>query len=193
MIMAEYFPIVHLSNFARVDSTTTGTATLFYNGSSLPEDIFGEFLTIPSLSSNFTALSYLDIALSLAGTSTRVQDVVVAAKVLVGGSSDDSSTDQLYLDILHTWKNLSDTFSASEIAISTLDFTPVPLSQIQYGRPESGRGGNAIDPPSVGYNQILIANILPIGVQEVSEEIQDAMRLFLKEWVEVYSKPWYFC
>ncbi|KAF5343059.1 hypothetical protein D9758_011139 [Tetrapyrgos nigripes] len=173
---------VHLSNFARVGLTTTATATLFYNGSTLPQDIFGEFLSIPSLSSNLTSLSYLDIALALAGTSPLGQGTLLGAKALIGGSSSsDDSTDQLYLNTLHLWKNLSDSFSPSEIAISTLDFTPVPISQISYGRPESGRGGNAIDPPLVGYNQIVIGNILPVGVKVVSEEIEDAVRLFLEQ------------
>ncbi|KAK7435351.1 hypothetical protein VKT23_019702 [Stygiomarasmius scandens] len=167
---------VHLSIFVRVDAdnqeTVVGTTWLFYNGTGtdLPENIFGEFLAIPSLATNLSSLSYLDVALILAGSSTPGQGTVWGATALAGGEDD------LYLDTLRHWTNFSASF-ASDLTVSSLAFTPVPLSQIEYGRE---RGGNAIDPPLVGYNAILNGNILPPGVITAGD-IQQGMKLFLEQ------------
>jgi len=154
-----------------------GTSYLFYNGTELPQSIFGEFLSIPSVSRNLTALSYRDVIFYVQGegVNTTGHGLLWGASALIGGEN----TDDLYLESLKYWKNFSSTFS-SEFTISSLAFTPVPLSQILYGRE---RSGNAIDPPLIGYNAVLFGVIPPAGVLKISDAMEEGRQLLLEQFV----------
>ncbi|THU91694.1 FAD-binding domain-containing protein [Dendrothele bispora CBS 962.96] len=168
---------VHLSIYERINidglDTTIATSWLFYNGTELPKSVFGEFLSIPTLTSNLTSLSYLDVALALAGSSTPGQGVAWGSTALVG----NELVDDLYLETVRLWLNFSNTF-VSQIPISTLAFTPVTLSQISYGRE---RGRNAIDPPLIGYNAILQTINLPEGQKTVPKDVEEGRQSLLQQ------------
>ncbi|KAJ7507214.1 hypothetical protein B0H11DRAFT_1970759 [Mycena galericulata] len=101
----------------------------FYNGTELPEDIFGDFLSIPAASSQLGPLSYFDVAGTLGLGNDRGYVQHFGASALVGDED----------------------FCKENFNTTTLAFTPIPDSQIQAGR---AQGGNIINPPSGSFAAI---------------------------------------
>ncbi|KAJ7151460.1 hypothetical protein C8R43DRAFT_1088002 [Mycena crocata] len=126
-------------------------AVLLYNGPNLPTELFGDFLSIPSMASQLGPLSYFDIS-GLLEDRGRIQHF--GASALVG-------EDHLFLDAFTHWTNFTTAFQ-DNLYSTTLAFTPIPDSQIQ------AKGGNRSlnpficrIPPSVG---------LPLYVNECDSQ-----------------------
>ncbi|KAL0565080.1 hypothetical protein V5O48_016951 [Marasmius crinis-equi] len=139
------------------------TAYLFYNGTELPQNIFGEFLSAPRSSANISRLSYFDIANFLPpGNDTGRGERFGASAVL--GDED------MFVNVYRLWSKYVSRFR-EEYGFMVLAFTPILTPQIQVGR---DRGGNAIDPPLVSYAAIQVSEPLPLGVAEPSGDADEA-------------------
>ncbi|THV04055.1 FAD-binding domain-containing protein [Dendrothele bispora CBS 962.96] len=147
-------------------------ASFYYNGTELPDHIFGELLSIPTLSTSFGPLSWHDITFSLSEPlPSNGHGQLFEGTALAGGEDD------LYEDVVRHWVNFTKTFTP-DFNTSVLAFTPIPLSQTLIGRE---RGGNVIDPPLVPYNSIHVQVTLPFGIPQISPEMEEGRQLFLKQ------------
>ncbi|KAJ7184626.1 FAD-binding domain-containing protein [Mycena filopes] len=145
-------------------------AFIFYNGPELPTAIFGDFLAIPSLSSELGPLSYFDVAATLGSQSDRGYVQHYGASALVGD-------EDLYLDAYNHWSNFSATFF-DNFNETSLAFTPIPESQIQAGR---ARGGNIINAPHGQFAAIQLDQQLRTGIQEISPVLQSGIDLLFAQ------------
>ncbi|KAG6901265.1 hypothetical protein C0995_014383 [Termitomyces sp. Mi166 len=155
----------------------------FYNGDSLPETVYGEFLSIPAVQKNLSRLSYYDVA-NLIGDPGAVTPLVelFGASVLEG-----SNNTQSYRDIYSLYATLCENFKG-ELGGTTLSFTPVSNSQILAGRT---RGGNAIDAPRGGFHMIQFSMSLPVGAQNVSVGLETARQTFFRVAPRTLGLPLY--
>ncbi|KAJ6567061.1 FAD-binding domain-containing protein [Mycena capillaripes] len=145
-------------------------APVFYRGTELPADIFGDFLAIPAVSAQLGPMSYLEVAATLGLESDRGFVQHYGASAFVGD-------EDLYLDAFKHWTNLTATFK-DQFNATTLAFTPVPDSQVQAGR---ARGGNIIDPPRGGFAAVQIAETFNAGVTEISPAVQQGIDLAFEQ------------
>ncbi|KAJ7481539.1 FAD-binding domain-containing protein [Mycena latifolia] len=133
----------------------------FYNGPELPADIFGDFLSIPAVTSQLGPLSYYDVAGSLGLGDDRGYVQHFGASALVGD-------DDLFLDAFNHWTNFTLAFK-DNFNTTTLAFTPIPNSQIQAGR---AKGGNIISPPSGGFAAVQIYQMFRSGISSIPPNVQ---------------------
>ncbi|KAI3604575.1 fad dependent [Moniliophthora roreri] len=153
--------------------TTIMPVYVFYQGKELPESIFGEFLSIPHTSSSISAMSYADI---VANTFPRQDDH--GSTYIYGSSALSGQDEEAFLNVYNT--NLQFTKENLDLLNNTsITLTPIPDSQIQFGR---DRGGNAIDAPLTGgYAVVQMAQTLRAGQVEVPQSILDAKRNLLDQ------------
>lgn len=146
---------------------------LFYNGKSLPSNIFGEFLSIKATNTSITPMSYADIvANTFPGQDDHGSTYVYGSSVLKGNDG------QSFVDAVAHNLNFTQTLKAN-LASTALTFTPIPDSQILAGR---ARGGNVIDPPLVGgYAVVQIMQTLPLGVVDVPPAIAAGKQQLLRQ------------
>lgn len=149
---------------------TIGSVNVFYNGTELPTSIFGELLAIPAISKTLGPLSYYDIASTLPAGGDRGNGQHYGASAL-------NSDEMLYLDAFSHWMNFTQTFT-NDFSMTVLAFTPVLDPQIQAGR---ARGGNAISPPDGGYAAVQIAEQFPVGVTEISANVEQGIQLLFDQ------------
>ncbi|KAJ7057017.1 hypothetical protein C8F01DRAFT_340750 [Mycena amicta] len=142
----------------------------FYKGSELPTEIFGDFLSIPSVQSQLGPLSYLEVAqtLGLAGERGYVQHF--GASALVGDEA-------LYNDAFNHWNDFTTTYK-EYFNTTTLAFTPIPDSQIQAGL---ARGGNIINAPHGQFAAIQIYETFNSGLTDIPPHVDFAMEELLKQ------------
>ncbi|KAJ7852285.1 FAD-binding domain-containing protein [Mycena leptocephala] len=142
----------------------------FYNGPELPADIFGEFLSIPAVSSQLGPMSYFDVSgiLGLADGRGYVQHF--GASALVGD-------EHLFLDAFNHWTNFSTVFK-DNFNTTTLAFTPIPDSQIQAGR---AKGGNIINPPSGGFSAVQIYQQFKTGIDDIPPDVQKGIDVLFEQ------------
>ncbi|KAJ7683029.1 FAD-binding domain-containing protein [Mycena rosella] len=154
----------------------------FYEGTSLPNSSFGEFLAIPSIQTNLTALSYHDISNIIADQGPPPVVELYGASVLQG--SDDVVP---YREIFALYTQFCQT-AKDEVALTTLAFTPVMDSQIKAGR---ARGGNAIDAPHGGFHLVQFSLSLPPGPKNISAGLAAARQTFFNEAPRTPGLPLY--
>jgi hypothetical protein len=142
----------------------------FYNGPELPADIFGDFLSIPAVSSQLGPMSYFDVSgiLGLADGRGYVQHF--GASALVGD-------EHLFLDAFNHWTNFSTVFK-DNFNTTTLAFTPIPDSQIQAGR---AKGGNIINPPSGGFSAVQIYQQFKTGIDDIPPDVQKGIDVLFEQ------------
>ncbi|KAJ7628455.1 hypothetical protein FB45DRAFT_918330 [Roridomyces roridus] len=145
-------------------------ATPFYNGPALPEDIFGEFLSIPAMVSQLGPLSYSGVAETLGLGDQRGLTQHFGASALLG---DDS----LFLDAFNHWTNFTTTYQ-DNFNSTTLAFTPITELQIQAGR---NKGGNIINAPHGGFAAVQIYQTFNPGVVDIPANVQDGINLLFKQ------------
>ncbi|KAF8961743.1 hypothetical protein BDZ97DRAFT_1827773 [Flammula alnicola] len=155
----------------------------FFQGPSLPQSIYGEFLSIPTVQTALSPLSYYDAANLIGdpGAATPLVELF-GASVLEG-----SNNTQPYRDIYALYAELCENFKG-ELGGTTLSFTAVPNSQIVAGR---ARGGNAIDAPRGGFNMIQFSLSLPLGAQNTSAGLEQARQNFFKNAPRTPGLPLY--
>ncbi|PFH49706.1 hypothetical protein AMATHDRAFT_147027 [Amanita thiersii Skay4041] len=142
---------------------------IFYHGAELPDSIFGKLLSIPSISQDLKPLSYYDVA-------TFVGKYPKGNIQLFGGGANYRNSVELKATHAN-WLNFTRTMAA-EIHQSYLAYTPLLTPMINAGRQ---RGGNPMDAPTGGYVTINFGLTLPAGVTTVSEELQNARLLLMKQ------------
>ncbi|KAF7343432.1 FAD-binding protein [Mycena venus] len=135
--------------------------TPFYNGPSLPDDIFGDFLSIPAVSSTLGPMSYFNVAGTLGLGNDRGYVQHFGASALLGD-------EDLFLDAFNHWMDFSVAYK-DNFNTTTLAFTPVPNSQIQAGR---AKGGNIINPPSGGFAAVQIYEQFKAGITDIPQDVQ---------------------
>ncbi|KAJ7130230.1 FAD-binding domain-containing protein [Mycena epipterygia] len=133
----------------------------FYNGPELPADIFGDFLSIPAISSQLGPMSYFDVSGSLGLGDDRGFVQHFGASALVGD-------EDLFIDAFNHWTDFSVAYK-DNFNTTTLAFTPIPDSQIQAGR---AKGGNIIDPPSGGFAAVQIYEMFRTGIDDIPPNVQ---------------------
>ncbi|KAJ7041895.1 FAD-binding domain-containing protein [Mycena alexandri] len=145
-------------------------AFIFYNGPELPAAIFGDFISIPAVSSQLGPLSYLEVAGILGLENDRGYVHHFGASALVGDEA-------LFLDAFNHWSNFSATFVDS-FNETTLAFTPIPDSQIHAGR---ARGGNIISAPHGQFAAVQLDQQLRAGLQDLPRVLQNGIDLLFEQ------------
>lgn len=135
--------------------------TPFYKGPSLPDAIFGDFLSIPAVTSQLGPLSYFDVAGTLGLGNDRGYVQHFGASALLG-------EDALFLDAFTHWMNFTEAFKES-FNTTTLAFTPIPDSQVVAGR---AKGGNIINPPRGGFAAVQIYEMFNSGITDIPPDVQ---------------------
>ncbi|PFH49712.1 hypothetical protein AMATHDRAFT_194445 [Amanita thiersii Skay4041] len=142
---------------------------IFYHGSELPDSIFGQLLSIPSIEKDIGPRSYYEVITSIPkGAQESVQ--------FFGGSANYRNSAEL--QATHTnWRNFTKTFYPN-IFQSYVAYTPLLTPMINAGRQ---RGGNPIDAPTGGFITINFGLILPENVPAISDEMQAGRMLLLEQ------------
>ncbi|KAJ6588206.1 FAD-binding domain-containing protein [Mycena capillaripes] len=144
--------------------------TPFYNGPGLPAEIFGDFLSIPAVTSQLGPMSYFDVAGTLGLGNDRGYVQHFGASALVGDEA-------LFLDAFNHWMNFTVAYK-DNFNTTTLAFTPIPDSQIQAGR---AKGGNIINPPSGGFSAVQISEQFKAGVDDIPPNVQRAIDVLFEQ------------
>ncbi|KAF8209337.1 FAD-binding domain-containing protein [Mycena galopus ATCC 62051] len=145
--------------------------TMFYRGSELPTDIFGDFLAIPATPSPpLGPMSYVDVMATLGLQNQRGFVQKFGASALVGD-------DDLFLEAFNHWNNFSAAFP-NDFNLTTLAFTPIPGSQVQAG---IAKGGNIISPPRGGFAAVQLAEQFNAGIEDLSPEVQRGIDLLFEQ------------
>ncbi|KAJ7506027.1 hypothetical protein B0H11DRAFT_2272290 [Mycena galericulata] len=170
-----------------VDLVTSGvitafpTVNLFYNGKSLPPNVFDEFLSIPATNNSIGPLSYADIILNTFPTQNAHGSTYLYGSSTIAGGDDDAFLNAVTrnLNFTQVYKN--------QLANTALTFTPIQDSQILAGR---ARGGNVIDAPlSGGYAVVQISQTLVPGLVDVPQDIADGKQTLLQQIKPVPGLP----
>ncbi|KAI3603944.1 fad binding domain-containing protein [Moniliophthora roreri] len=153
--------------------TTIMPLYVFYQGKELPKSIFGEFLSIPSTNSSISPMSYADIAANI-----FPREDGRGSTFIFGSSALSGKDEKAFLDVYRT--NLKFTKeNRKQLSMTAITYTPIPDSQIEYGRKH---GGNAIDAPLTGgYAVIQMMQTLRPGEVEVPKSILDAKKKLLDQ------------
>ncbi|KAF7359040.1 FAD-binding protein [Mycena sanguinolenta] len=150
-------------------------AVMFYRGSELPMDIFGDFLAIPTISSSLSSplgpKSYVDVMATLGLESERGFVQRFGASALDGNEVDK------FLDAFNHWTNFTMSFT-DVFNLTTLAFTPIPESQVQAGR---NKGGNIINPSRGGFAAVQLAEQFNAGIEDVSPAVQNGIDLLFEQ------------
>ncbi|PPR04192.1 hypothetical protein CVT24_010740 [Panaeolus cyanescens] len=155
------------------DITASHILTLFYHGNSLPEHIFGDFLSIPSLFSQLSAVSYLEVNSILGDGADR------GYGQLFGGSAFKADVGiDAYRKAFADWNVLVETIRDSISGI-VLAFTPIPDSAISVGKM---RGSNIIDPPRGNYATLQVQTQFNAGITVQSPQVNAARQTFLARY-----------
>lgn len=163
-----------------VNVITTGVVTafitlnVFYNGTELPQSIFGELLAIPVTTQVLGPLSYFDMTNTLPNGRDRGAGWHFGGSAFVGDET-------LYLNALGHWTNFTNTFK-DHLSLTILTFTPVLNPQIQAGR---ARGGNAINPPLGGYAAVLATEQYAPGVMAIPAEVEQGTTLLYSQYAVI--------
>ncbi|KAJ6492159.1 FAD-binding domain-containing protein [Mycena sanguinolenta] len=158
--------LIVLMNTIDLTAADANVIYLFYNGTSLPTAIFGDFLSIPSTSTSLSPLSYYDISNLISG-SARGNGQQFGASSWVG----DEAT------FLHGYNQLSAFTQAfeTELLASYMIISPIPRSQ--WAATQSGP--NAIGDPGVAYAAINFNLIYPPGVTTIPNDVNAGFQSFL--------------
>ncbi|KAJ7605456.1 hypothetical protein DFH06DRAFT_1275611 [Mycena polygramma] len=161
--------------------TAFPTVNLFYNGKSLPPNVFDDFLSIPATNKSIGPLSYTDIILNTFPVAPdHGATSIYGSSTLAGGDED------AFVDAVNHNLNFTRVFQ-NQLANTALTFTPIPDSQIRAGR---ARGGNAIDAPlSGGYTVVQISQTLLPGVVEEPVDIAEGKQQLLQQIKPVPGLP----
>ncbi|KAJ7467511.1 FAD-binding domain-containing protein [Mycena latifolia] len=162
--------LIVIMNTMNLTALGANTVYLFYNGASLPESIFGDFLSIPSTSQSLSALSYFDISNLIAGNA-RGNGQQFGASSWVGD-------EETFLSGYNHFINFTQTFE-TELLASTMVISPIPRSQ--WTAAPMARGANAIGDPGVAYAAINFYLIYPAGVTTIPKDVNTGFQLFLSQ------------
>ncbi|KAJ7463627.1 FAD-binding domain-containing protein [Mycena latifolia] len=162
--------LIVLMNTINLTALDANVIYLFYKGASLPQSIFGDFLSIPSTSQSLSALSYFDISNLISGNA-RGNGQQFGASAWVG----DKKT---FLSGYNHLINFTRTFE-TELLASYMIISPIPRSQ-WTAAPEA-RGPNAIGDPGVAYAAINFNLIYPAGVTTIPTDVNAGFQLLLSQ------------
>ncbi|KAJ7684279.1 FAD-binding domain-containing protein [Mycena polygramma] len=143
---------------------------MFYHGSELPTDIFGDFLSIPAVTSQLGPMSYPEVLATLGPESDRGFVQHYGASALVGDEG-------LFLDAFNHWSNFTSA-GFEDLNLTTLGITPITKSQIQAGR---AKGGNIISPPDGPFAAIQLGESFKAGVRSISPVVQQGIDLLFEQ------------
>ncbi|KAJ7659191.1 FAD-binding domain-containing protein [Mycena polygramma] len=166
---AGFIAIMNTENLSAVD---TNTVYVFYQGASLPDDIFGSFLSIPSTSQSLSPLSYHDISFLIPGNE-RGNGQQFGASSWVG----DEAT---FLAGYNHLVNFTRTFD-NQLVSSSLIISPIPQSQWKSGTARGHGATNAIGDPGVSYAAINFYPVYPAGLTTIPKDVNAGFQLLLKQ------------
>jgi len=141
-----------------------------YKGSSLPPSVFQDFLSIPSIGSQLSSLSYNE-AMNLLGPGDERGSIQIFGASVLGPLASASA----YNETFSKFDNYTEHI-ISEIDGVVLAFTPVPRSQVLKGRE---KGWNIISPPLRNFAAIQIHTKLKPGTTSVPPLVANARRRLL--------------
>ncbi|KAF7343195.1 FAD-binding protein [Mycena venus] len=144
------------------------SAYVFYKGKSLPQNIFGDFLSIESTSQSLSPLSYYDISFLIPGDA-RGNGQQFGATSWLGNEST-------FLNGYNHFLNFTNTFSA-ELASSFFIISPIPSFQWTASR----SGPNAIGSPGVSYATIDFWLIYQPNIKAVPPTVQAGFEFLFKQ------------
>ncbi|KAJ6595028.1 FAD-binding domain-containing protein [Mycena vulgaris] len=162
--------LIVLMNTVNLTAVDANLIYLFYQGTSLPQSIFSDFLAIPSTSQSLSPLSYYEISNLIAGNA-RGNGQQFGASSWVGDEAK-------FLNGYNHLINFTRTFEADLLA-SYMIISPIPRSQ--WTSAPTSRGPNAIGDPGVAYAAINFNLIYPAGVTRIPARVNAGFRQLLSQ------------
>ncbi|TFK65916.1 FAD-binding domain-containing protein [Pluteus cervinus] len=168
--------------FSNTNGAVVGThmVTLFYRGTSLPAEVFGDFLRIPNSLNRTSPIDYTQACNLLGPGDDRGHGQLFGASAFSGDVG-------LYHNAYLQFKNFSTTFKSS-LNGTVLAFTPIPESQTAAGRQ---RGGNAIDAPLRNYAAVQFYNQFVDDLTSVPGPVENGRQLVLSRMPRSPGLPLY--
>ncbi|KAJ7136835.1 FAD-binding domain-containing protein [Mycena epipterygia] len=161
--------LIVLLNTINLTAVDANIIYLFYKGASLPANIFGDFLSIPSTSRSLSPLSYFDIA-GLIDGNARGNGQQFGASSWVG----DETT---FLNGYNHLINFTTTFKA-QLSAAYMIISPIPRSQWTAANATSP---NAIGNPGVAYAAINFNLIYPTNITTMPPSVNAGFKFLLSQ------------
>ncbi|KAJ6622881.1 FAD-binding domain-containing protein [Mycena sp. CBHHK59/15] len=158
-----------LMNTMDLTSADANIVYMYYQGTELPESIFGTFLSIPNTLQSFSNVSYYEMGTQIAGNA-RGNGQQFGASAFVG---DEETFLDGFNHLVNFTANFKDQLDSSYMIIS-----PVPRSQWAVTKE---RGGNAIGDPGVAYAAMNFEPIYPAGVTAIPADVSAGFDLLLSQ------------
>jgi len=145
-------------------------AAYFYRGSSLPRDVFGDLLNIPSISEHLGAVSYFEAANIFGSGDYRESGEHFS------GTSFSGSPDRC----LKAYQDFREFALESVHLVNSTVFalTPIPLHQIQIAK---SRGGNALDAAETPYLSAHWHTVFLAGHEQIPRQVELGLQQLMKQ------------
>lgn len=146
------------------------TVAYFYRGSSLPQEVFGDFLDIPSNFQTLFPMSYLEAAGIFGSGDYRESGERFSGTSFAGGPEE-------YLKAFKDFRRFA-TESAHLVNSTVLALTPIGLHQIQVAR---SRGGNALDPMLKPYMSAHWHTVFLAGQEQIPPKVELGLQWLMRQ------------
>lgn len=145
-------------------------AAYFYRGSSLPRDVFGDLLNIPSISKHLGPMSYFEAANIFGSGDYR------ESGERFSGTSFSGSPDQC-LKAYQDFRRFA--LESVHLVNSTVfALTPIPLHQIRVAK---ARGGNALDAGETPYLSAHWHTVFLAGHEQIPSQVELGLQRLMRQ------------
>ncbi|CAK5284817.1 unnamed protein product [Mycena citricolor] len=171
-------PKAGLISLMNVLPTPANIAYMFYQGSSLPESIFGDFLAIPGASPAFSPLSYYDIEMLIPGNG-RGNGNQFGGSAWVG---DEATYWAGYQKLQSFAAQYGSKLHGAFLIVS-------PIPEVQWRASRNGK--SLVGNPGVSYGAINYNLVYPAGVSTLPADADAGFQRMLQEAAQSKGLPLY--
>ncbi|CAK5284573.1 unnamed protein product [Mycena citricolor] len=171
-------PKAGLISLMNVLPTPANIAYMFYQGSSLPKSIFGDFLAIPGASPAFSPLSYYDIEMLIPGNG-RGNGNQFGGSAWVG---DEAAYWAGYQKLQSFAAQYGSKLHGAFLIVS-------PIPEVQWRASRNGK--SLVGNPGVSYGAINYNLVYPAGVSTLPADADAGFQRMLQEAAQSKGLPLY--
>lgn len=146
------------------------TVAYFYRGSTLPKDVFGDFLDIPSDFQSLAPLSYIEAADIFGSGDYRQSGERFSGTSFVGGP-------ERCLKAYKDFRRFA-LESVHSINSTVLALTPIPLHQIEAAKK---KGGNALEPALRPYLSAHWHTVFLAGQEQIPPKAELGLQWLMRQ------------
>jgi hypothetical protein len=150
------------------------TVAYFYRGSSLPRDIFGDFLDIPHDFQSFAPVSYVEAANVFGAGDEREFGHLFSGTSFAGGP-------ERCLQAFRDFQRFA-VESAHEVNSTVFGLTPISLHQIEAARK---KGGNALQPALKSYLSAHWHTVFLEGQEQIPPKVELGLKWLMSRYVKL--------